>query len=255
MIVYKYLSPNRASVLEDGLIRFTQSGALNDPFETTPNMRKLEQSFRGHAIRMIEQAELSTLDYAIARSKVGSHVKKYLEEFHRNNTNNYAILSLSKVPNNLLMWAHYCDSHRGFVLGFDSTHRFFQTREFKRFSTLAEVHYSNERPVMPAPVEWDGSQEQIEKALSSEDWEYEQELRMIANPKIADRRVDGVDGHNIYLFKLPDECLSEVIFGARMLSEERLQIARLAKNRYPHARLFSTALNQEKFDLDIVPLA
>ena len=148
----------------------------------------------------------------IARSQVGSHVQKYLEQFHRNNTENYAILSLGKVPNNLLMWAHYCDSHRGFVLGFDSTHDFFQTREFKRFSTLAEVHYSNERPVMPAPDEWDGSQEQIEKSLSnedlaelffftkSEDWKYEQELRMIANPEIADRRVDGADGHDIYLF-------------------------------------------------------
>jgi site-specific DNA-adenine methylase len=75
MIVYKYLSPNRASVLENGLIRFTQSGALNDPFETTANMRKLEESFRGHAMRMIEQAELSVLDYVIARSQVGSHVQ------------------------------------------------------------------------------------------------------------------------------------------------------------------------------------
>jgi len=84
------------------------------------------------------------------------------------------------------------------VAGFDATHTFFNTRQFKRLSTLEEVHYSNERPVMPAPDEWDGSKEQIERELSkqdlaellfytkSEDWEYEQELRMIANPQIAD---------------------------------------------------------------------
>src|SRR5713226_8653549 len=108
MIAYKYLHPIRTGVLEEGLIRFTQSAALNDPFETTPNMRQLEQSFRGHMIRMIEQAELSDLEYAIARSQVGDRIHKHLEEFQRTNSNtDYAMLSLSKIPNSLLMWAHY----------------------------------------------------------------------------------------------------------------------------------------------------
>jgi hypothetical protein len=47
MIVYKYLPPNRTSVLEEGLIRFTQSGALNDPFETTPNMQRSSTHLEG----------------------------------------------------------------------------------------------------------------------------------------------------------------------------------------------------------------
>jgi hypothetical protein len=51
MIAYKYLHPSRTNILAERLIRFTQAAALNDPFETTPNMRELEQSFRRHAIR------------------------------------------------------------------------------------------------------------------------------------------------------------------------------------------------------------
>src|SRR5205085_7717375 len=124
MIAYKYLHPSRTSVLEERLLRFTQAPALNDPFETSPDFRKLEQAFREHAIRIIEQAVLSPLDYAIARSQVGDRVKKNIAELQQMNNRQYAILSLSKVPNNLLMWAHYCDSHRGFVIGFDSTHKF-----------------------------------------------------------------------------------------------------------------------------------
>ncbi len=265
MIVYKYIHPSRTSVLEEGLIRFTQSAALNDPFETTPDMRKLEQSFRGNMIRVIEQAELSDLEYAIARSQVGDRVNKHLEEFRRRNSNtDYAILSLSKIPNSLLMWAHYCDSHRGFVIGFDSTHAFFHTREFKRFSTLEEVNYSEERPVMPAPEEWDGSQEQIEQELSkydlaellfytkSEDWKYEQELRMVANPQIADRH-DRTGGQDVYLYRFPVECLRQVIFGIGMPRDQRLRIAQLVRNKYEGVQLFEAALSQEKFDLDIVP--
>jgi len=45
MIVYKYLHPRSSSVLEEGLIRFSQSAVLNDPFETTPKMERLKQSF------------------------------------------------------------------------------------------------------------------------------------------------------------------------------------------------------------------
>src|ERR1051326_2771347 len=217
MIAYKYLHPSRMSVLSERLIRFTQAAALNDPFETTPDMRQLERSFRGHIHRTIEAANLSPLDYAIARSKVAEQIRKHFAEFQRRNNSDYAILSLSKVPNSLLMWAHYCDSHRGFVLGFDVSHAFFTTRQFKRFSTLEEVHYSNERPVMPAPKEWDGSQEQIERALSehdlakllfftkSEDWKYEQELRMVANPQIADRHDRTPEGQDVYLYQFPAE--------------------------------------------------
>jgi len=81
------------SILEEGLIRLTQSSALNDPFETTPDMRKLERSFREHAIRMIDHANLNPFDYAMARFQVGSRVDKHLAEFHKMNNTDYAILS------------------------------------------------------------------------------------------------------------------------------------------------------------------
>src|SRR5689334_12905182 len=126
MIVYKYLPPSRTDVIEDNLIRFTQSASLNDPFETAPSIEGLKLAFRRHAIRMIENERFSPLEYGVARLKIEAQIDKHLTHFHRRNSvSDYAILSLSKIRNNLLMWAHYCDSHRGFVLGFDSTHTFF----------------------------------------------------------------------------------------------------------------------------------
>ena len=265
MIVYKYLHPNRTGVLEDGLIRFTQSPALNDPFETTPNVHRLEQSFREYAFRKIQRASYSSFfNYLRDRSKVGPTVKKHLDDFLTTNKRRYAILSLSTTNNNLLMWAHYCDSHRGFVLGFDSTDTFFQTRRVNAFSTLAEVHYSDERPVMPAPEQWDGSREQILEMVGSEDlaklmfytkssdWAYEHELRIIANPEVADHHDRTSDGNHLYLYRFPPACLKEVIFGIRMPRDQREKITKLVKERYEGIKLFQAKLGAERFDLDIV---
>src|SRR2546423_14635396 len=48
-IVYKYISSNRIQILESGLIRFTQPAALNDPFETLPNLDEMRAHFSGRA--------------------------------------------------------------------------------------------------------------------------------------------------------------------------------------------------------------
>ena len=118
---------------------------------------------------------------------------------------------------------------------------------------------------MPAPDEWDGSQEQLVRVLSTEDlaelifwtksadWEYEQELRMIANPKIASRREESADGQDIYLYNFPPDCLKEVIFGIRMPRDQRLHIVKLVRDGYPDVQFFEAVLSEEKFDLDVIP--
>lgn len=41
MILYKYVSPERVDIIRDGLIRFTQPGYFNDPFEFKPVVKDL----------------------------------------------------------------------------------------------------------------------------------------------------------------------------------------------------------------------
>jgi hypothetical protein len=236
MIAYKYLPPTRTSVLAERLIRFTQPAALNDPFETTPNLQPLVLSFREYLIRRIEETKYqSAFQFARDRSRVGSLIKKHLDEFLTTNRNRYAILSLSK------------------------------TLRPQTFAVLADVKYSSHRPVMPAPEKWDGSQEQILRVVGSEnlaellfytkskDWEYEQELRMIANPKVANRHAKSLDGQDVLLYEFPPECLKEVIFGIRMPLKERLHIMEILASGYHDVQLFEAVLSDEGFDLSIVP--
>src|SRR5260370_37668198 len=77
-IAYKYLHPDRLDVLKNGLIRFTQAAALNDPFESTPCLIELERYLRNQGRERIAKEqradelriELSRLfpDHAVLRN-------------------------------------------------------------------------------------------------------------------------------------------------------------------------------------------
>src|SRR5260370_40744900 len=56
-IAYKYLHPDRLDVLKNGLIRFTEAPALNDPFESTPCLIGLERYFRNQAPERIAKEQ------------------------------------------------------------------------------------------------------------------------------------------------------------------------------------------------------
>ncbi|MFB2649527.1 DUF2971 domain-containing protein [Shewanella mangrovisoli] len=101
--IYKYMSEVAAiSFLKDPWIRVTPKAALNDPFECRPTQltkERIVKKFKG-------QKSLSTQPNLIIHNFEG--VMDY-----------FGIVSLSKSFNDLLMWSHYADSHKGLMLEFD----------------------------------------------------------------------------------------------------------------------------------------
>ncbi len=261
MLVYKYVHPDRIDVLENGLIRFTQPAALNDPFETFPNFQGIRQALEERYDPVVKPySSRGIVEATTASLAIKSKVKRKLDELQRELSNDYAFLSLTKKRNNLLMWSHYADSHRGFVIGFDSDHTFFQTTKLNVVKRLEEVRYSATRTVVvPLGLRALQAHERVNLAeaffyTKSDHWNYEEEMRMIANPKAADKVIEVKGGHNIYLFRFPPECLREVILGYQMEPVVRERIAAIIMSRYPHATLFRAALSETEFDLNIKPV-
>ena len=62
--------------------------------------------------------------------------------------NNIGIFSLSKVPDNILMWSHYADSHKGIVLEFDSNHAYFN--KFKYENSLQITRRKTDQAIASA---------------------------------------------------------------------------------------------------------
>ena len=97
MNIYKYFSLERGTnFLNLPLMRISTSNSLNDPFES---------EYARSDLKAIEE---------IYRKKYENHWQAYLKKFQ-----DYGIISLTTNNNNLLMWSHYADEHKGIVIGFD----------------------------------------------------------------------------------------------------------------------------------------
>jgi hypothetical protein len=99
-----------------------------------------------------------------------------LRETFRRIAEGLGILCLAERPDNLLMWAHYADHHRGLVIGFDRKNHFFNRKRSANdeFYHLRQVKYSKERP-----QRFLRHMDAVDVFLTkSEEWAYESEWRM-----------------------------------------------------------------------------
>lgn len=250
MIVYKYVHPDRIDVLENGLIRFTQPAALNDPFDLRPSLREFRRFF--DRLHRSSPGEPPTADDL---NQTQQFISQTFDQLHESNSRDLVFLSLTKNRNNLLMWSHYCDCHRGFVIGFESRNPFFGVPQSGIKSVLRDVSYSRSRPVFPTRDQDIDRffKQNISVLTKSHHWKYEEELRMCASQSAASETKQGPDGQPIYLFKFPPDAVSEVILGYRTSTENRQAISSLVSRKYPRATISEAALNESEYDLDIVP--
>lgn len=272
-MLYKYLDLPRIDILQNSLIRFTQPGAFNDPFELKPSfdlMSKKDISAMNEAIkkncstdeeRKAKTAEelnkmLTTL--AMGINRVTEKIENPVGCYSLNNNeiassvfdSKYGILSLTNDPNNLLMWSHYADNHRGFVLQFDENHDFFKTSYFdnQEFS-LTKVEYSSERPVLS----YSNLHSPEVYYRKSPCWSYEQELRLIKPLSEASKIIED-HVYPIALFELPIEAVRGIIIGVNVSNLDRNNIFELLQQpRYKHITIFQTRCCNDSYELEINP--
>ncbi|PKH59882.1 DUF2971 domain-containing protein [Halomonas sp. Choline-3u-9] len=188
-MLYKYLPPERVDVLEAMRIRFTSVVSLNDPFECL--------------------------------LKIGEHEYAVDPNEAKNSTK---FLSLSRNHQNLLMWAHYADCHKGFVIGFHRGNGFFKNSNTVRYRKLR----SDLNGAQPHRL----ASQEITKAIALEkaiDWAYEEEERLFLDDVPNDLVLVGKDywQQSILLNSFPKDSLAAVYLGVRASNSliSRIEIA------------------------------
>lgn len=264
MIVYKYLPSARIDVLGNAAVRFTQPTAFNDPFETLPSFVLY---LEGQKKALLADAEGQYVSVFSAlghdpHAAIDTVIDEVLSRTAEVWSKRIGILSLSKCRDNALMWSHYADSHRGYVVGFDSNNSFFNPGNEKAIDHLRAVKYSRVRAILPEFGFRDSTPEQVREATEylfftkSSDWAYEQEMRILADLSRASsiKPAENVGDWECCLFSFPHTAVKEIIFGSRMARDHRLQLVMLWKQRYPHAELFRTSLSPTEFAVNITPI-
>jgi len=204
--LYRYLTydDRTIAILRDKQIYFPAAHKLNDPFEFRFHLKT--SSVHGIII------DLSSLEEAIGQMK------------------NCGVLALSEVNDNILMWSHYADKHRGICIEFERT----DTNELGNWDHCLPVLYQQELPSFN-PLEIEDS-EAVTQARSTkgEYWKYEQEWRILTYES---------NKH----FPLPGN-ITAVIFGLNMLQKDRDVIVSLLGYT---VKYFEASRSTRYFALDI----
>ena len=123
------------------------------------------------------------------------------------------ICSLTEVPDDILMWSHYAESHKGFCIKLvDDEKELFIAR-------AQPISYSEEFPIVN-PIR-DDDNRRLEKSLltKAKHWKYEKEWRII----------DHDNGPGIRIF--PPHLLVGVIFGCKMSETHKALLRSWCSNR------------------------
>jgi hypothetical protein len=278
-VIYKYVAAERVSVVTDGLLRYTQLGAFNDPFEGRPGFTSLapmeesrkvyrewlpEEIERGYeALSPEVRAKLPYEQYAgiftayaeameptvLARFDQATPVARDVMSTMLDRL--IGVLSLSEVPDSLLMWSHYASSHAGFVMGFDARHPHFDQKKGAddEFRHLRRVLYRDTRPRAPMTA-LDGIDFFLVKSLQ---WAYEREWRVLRPLRDADS-VRDMKPYPVCLFRYPTDALKELILGARVSDETKRGILTALRGNpsLAHVQLKQAVADDSHFVLNIV---
>lgn len=277
MKLYKYVTEERIDILVNSQIRFSSPLSLNDPFELKPNImeiaseEKLLQNFDSLFTKLVieEYGNYATqipLDKILdicqrlrpnLKRQFPTLVRGAIPEIklaiHRALAKSIGILCLSESPINLLMWAHYANSHRGFVIEFESSSNFFnQTQnDSNNFQRLHKVKYVKTMP-----------QVTLEKmdnfdpfTCKSIEWSYEQEWRMLLPLASANNKKDCDGPLAVHLFNLPSECITSILLGAMITQKTEKDIVALVDTnpKFSHVKLYKAFVDDQNYKMNIYP--
>lgn len=231
--LYRYRSITQTiQFLKNPQFYLNEYTAFNDPFECAVS---LDTDFSQEDFdRWLSDTGYSVPTIDISRNKemIDGIIASAREEV----TRKIGICCFTESSNNLLMWSHYADNHKGVCLKYDIT------IDPSAFLTLHRVVYNDDYP----SLNYIKQQKEVSNALyhKSKAWEYEQEWRIIAPNKANTLRA------------VKPLALREIIFGCRCSPKDIDQVKQecLGSKGF-HSVIFKQCrLKEDSFGLDIVEL-
>lgn len=193
--------------IADSTLYFSSPQNFNDPFDSYFSLA--EQPDRSFHDKILSNLDIkgNPAQKILHRKKSRFLLEQSFKEdsFFEEHFKKIGVICLNHNPLNILMWSHYADNHKGFLLEF---------RFPKNEQLLIKLD------VLPVPVKYaehftKGKLDNFDVIQTYEmlytkamDWEYEKEFRMILN---AFQSID--DKQRIYNY--PQEWLCSIILGCK----------------------------------------
>jgi len=203
--IYKYFRFNEdfKSSLINKYIWFSSKDKLNDPFEFNfkfPDNGKEISSYTNNLVRAI----LKTIKYKTLNKKGHLSIREVYKLFHEepslvhkflkkdlelNDFKRRGICCFSEVSDEILLWSHYADSHKGIVVEFNTsklTTSIGEKNPDKKNIAWGRVNYVDEFPEIRLG---NIPEEEVHIELAKQfwtklnNWKYEKEFRIVSTIK------------------------------------------------------------------------
>lgn len=260
-VLYKYRYFDKQnyqfSILESSQLWFSSAKDFNDPFDSI-----LEFDFsddpKGVIRRCVEffiNNKFPTSSSSQRRTLIGQMLKG-IKNFqnprnwlYENNVplayNMYGICSLTSERDNLLMWAHYSDYHKGYCVGLNSKVLLEVRKIYEHdptgFIDLMPMNYQDEMPRINFFQSYlsDHFREDVItlESIKSNHWKYEKEWRLTYWQHINQSKV------------FPDNLINSIYLGFRISPENKNKIISMLAKRQIKAEVYETIPSKTKFEL------
>lgn len=224
--LYKYWSKTSViRFLGNHKIMFSHYKDFNDPFECAANIDTNNTTAEWANFLKSQGASLGEIKQIVGNILTDRQAASIIKGSIHDTISESGIFCMTPKPDNLLMWAHYADQHKGVCIKFDLL------ADIPSFAFPKSVDYSDDyynfnylrNPGMASQTIWH----------KSKDWAYEEEYRVV-KPKF-----NG-------LCEINPDAVVEIIFGCRCPEDDEKEIKDAAdtgvykKLNYRHARMSSS---------------
>ena len=277
MILYKYLEAKYGlQAILDSQLKVSLPTELNDPFEMLP--RDCGNWTLSKVKRFLKDKQSQNRIYEILKSqRKAKNKKEFKNSLKDNNTlsNNLLIgfqskdfwesiqdskkdcdeymrllcfsSEYAKGLDEILMWSHYSDKHKGMRLHYNS-----KSLSLPSFD-LREIKYASERPPVDYTIDKGAIEfrNQLETALftKSECWTYEKEYRLFIDPNYCTKVI--INHQNVFFAKLPSVSLVRVDLGLRCESRYFEDAKHILKDgRFGNISFYKATLNKNDFKIE-----
>lgn len=246
MPLYKYLTcPDGdqekmdwvRQILVEHQLFFASRRFFNDPFDCAiPSLSQIPGTFLKRFVEQLvdrnfpNASELKRLEMMTRLMSVNA-----LEEIRRglqDEVDRAGIVCFSKVRDDILMWAHYADKHKGLCFEFDGS------SNCMFFGEAQPVEYEDYTPI---PLHEDRNSQMTRVILTkSKHWLYEKEYRIV-HPGMAGQKLD-----------YPVELLTGILFGCMTPHKVRASVKQWVKEGNCRVAFFEARPKMAEFGLDVV---
>jgi hypothetical protein len=229
--IYKYTDiESLKKILENSTLKFSKPSEFNDPFDCniTIDANNTTEEIDAHIELLLKNHTVTDEQIKIFHNPTllfnltNNEIKKSKESF--------GVTCFSKKFDNIVMWSHYSDKHRGVCL------KFYLLADADCFMAPFIVKYNDMYPTFNYIRNRLGLAKFLLETKSI-DWKYEEEIRVMKR------------GAGFYSFK--KDSLVEIIFGAKTANSEKVNIRNIImKFDYQKTNFKTAKISETDFKLE-----